>query len=66
MAAFNIVATLVMVVTDKRGSIAILRTLGFSRADIVGIFAVQGIVIGWLGVLAGVAAGVALARERRR
>ena len=54
VAAFNIVATLVMMVTDKRGSIAILRTLGFSRADIVRIFAVQGVAIGWLGVLAGV------------
>ncbi len=63
VAAFNIVATLVMVVTDKRGSIAILRTLGFSQGDIVRIFAVQGIVIGWMGVLAGVAAGVALARH---
>jgi lipoprotein-releasing system permease protein len=63
VAAFNIVATLVMVVTDKRGSIAILRTLGFARGDIVRIFAVQGVVIGWLGVLGGVAAGVALARN---
>ncbi len=61
VAAFNIVATLVMVVTDKRGSIAILRTLGYSQGDIVRIFAVQGIVIGWLGVAGGVAAGVALA-----
>jgi len=61
VAAFNIVATLVMVVTDKRGSIAILRTFGFSRGDIVRIFAVQGIAIGWLGVALGVVAGVALA-----
>ncbi len=61
VAAFNIVATLVMVVTDKRGSIAILRTLGFSQGDIVRIFAVQGIAIGWLGVIGGVAAGIALA-----
>ncbi len=60
VAAFNIVATLVMVVTDKRGSIAILRTLGFSRADIVRVFAVQGVAIGWLGVVFGVAGGVAL------
>lgn len=63
VAAFNIVATLVMVVTDKRGSIAILRTLGFGRADIVRIFAVQGVVIGWIGVVGGVVAGVALARN---
>lgn len=61
VAAFNIVATLVMVVTDKRGSIAILRTLGFSRADIVRVFAVQGVAIGWIGVVAGVAGGAALA-----
>ena len=61
VAAFNIVATLVMVVTDKRGSVAILRTLGFARADIVRIFAVQGIAIGWLGVVVGVAGGVGLA-----
>jgi len=61
VAAFNIIATLVMVVTDKRGSIAILRTLGCSRADIVRIFAVQGLAIGWIGALGGVALGVALA-----
>jgi lipoprotein-releasing system permease protein len=61
VAAFNIVATLVMVVTDRRGSVAILRTLGYSRGDIVRIFAVQGIAIGWLGVIAGVALGVLLA-----
>lgn len=63
VAAFNIVATLVMVVTDKRGSIAILRTLGFSRACLVGIFAVQGTVIGWIGVTVGVITGVAVAGE---
>lgn len=63
VAAFNIVATLVMVVTDKRGSIAILRTLGFCQGDIVRIFAVQGVVIGWIGVIAGVGSGVALARN---
>ncbi|MBM4196191.1 MAG: lipoprotein-releasing ABC transporter permease subunit [Gammaproteobacteria bacterium] len=61
VAAFNIVATLVMVVTDKRGSIAILRTLGCSRGAIIRIFAVQGLAIGWLGVAAGVASGVLLA-----
>jgi lipoprotein-releasing system permease protein len=63
VAAFNIVATLVMVVTDKRGSIAILRTVGFSRSDIVRIFAVQGTVIGWIGVMVGVLGGVAIARD---
>jgi len=61
VATFNIVATLVMVVTDKRGSIAILRTVGFSRADIVRIFTVQGVAIGWFGVLAGAVTGIVLA-----
>ncbi len=61
VAAFNIVATLVMVVTDKRPGIAILRTLGFSRRTVVGIFAFQGLVIGWAGVLAGIALGIVLA-----
>jgi len=61
VAAFNIVATLVMVVTDKRPGIAILRTLGFSRGAVVRTFALQGILIGWAGVLAGIAAGALLA-----
>lgn len=60
VAAFNIVATLVMVVTDKRPGIAILRTLGFSRRAVVGMFALQGILIGWAGVLVGVASGALL------
>jgi lipoprotein-releasing system permease protein len=60
VAAFNIVATLVMVVTDKRPGIAILRTLGFSRRAVVGMFALQGILIGWAGVLVGVAGGALL------
>lgn len=61
VAAFNIVATLVMVVTDKRTDIAILRTLGARPGTIVGVFITQGAVIGWLGTLLGVAGGVALA-----
>jgi len=61
VAAFNIVATLVMVVTDKRGGIAILRTLGYSRSSVMSIFAVQGLVVGWCGVLTGVTLGVLLA-----
>jgi lipoprotein-releasing system permease protein len=61
VAAFNIVAMLVMVVTDKRTDIAILRTLGASPRRVAGVFITQGLVIGWLGVLAGVAAGVAIA-----
>jgi lipoprotein-releasing system permease protein len=63
VAAFNIVATLVMVVTDKRGGIAILRTLGFSRRAVVGMFALQGLLVGWAGVITGVAGGVLLARN---
>jgi lipoprotein-releasing system permease protein len=58
IAAFSIVAMLVMVVTEKRTDIAILRTYGASRAQIMGVFAVQGLVIGWLGVGLGVALGV--------
>lgn len=61
VAAFNIVATLVMVVTDKRPGIAILRTLGFSRGAVVRLFALQGILIGWVGVLMGIAGGSLLA-----
>jgi lipoprotein-releasing system permease protein len=61
VAAFNIVSTLVMVVTDKRPDIAILRTLGASPPGIMKIFVVQGVVIGVLGTLAGVAGGIALA-----
>jgi lipoprotein-releasing system permease protein len=61
VAAFNIVAMLVMVVTDKRTDIAIVRTFGASPARVMGIFITQGLVIGWLGVLLGVASGLALA-----
>jgi lipoprotein-releasing system permease protein len=63
VAAFNIVATLVMIVTDKRPGIAILRTLGFSRRAIIATFALQGLLIGWVGVLAGILAGSLLARN---
>ncbi len=61
VAAFNIVASLVMVVTDKTGEIAILRTLGMGPADVVRVFFIQGAVIGWIGVILGVVAGVLLA-----
>ena len=61
VAAFNIVSTLVMAVTDKRADIAILRTLGASPRSIMQIFIVQGALIGVLGTLAGVACGVLLA-----
>lgn len=61
VAAFNIVSTLVMVVTDKQSDIAILRTLGVSPAGILKIFVIQGTVIGLFGALLGVLGGVAIA-----
>ncbi len=61
VAAFNIVASLVMVVTDKTTDIAILRTLGMGPGSVVKVFFIQGAVIGWLGVFVGVVAGIALA-----
>ena len=61
VAAFNIVAMLVMVVTDKRTDIAIVRTFGAAPRRVMGIFITQGLVIGWLGVLSGIALGLALA-----
>ena len=61
VAAFNIVSTLVMAVTDKQADIAILRTLGASPGSIMGIFMVQGALIGFIGLTLGVAGGVALA-----
>jgi lipoprotein-releasing system permease protein len=61
VAAFNIVSTLVMMVTDKESDIAILRTLGTSPASIMGIFIVQGTLIGVIGTLLGTVGGVALA-----
>jgi lipoprotein-releasing system permease protein len=61
VAAFNIVAMLVMVVTDKRTDIAILRTFGASPRKIMGVFITQGLVIGWLGVAIGLALGLAIA-----
>ena len=60
VAAFNIVSTLVMVVTDKQADIAILRTLGSTPGSIMVIFIVQGVVIGVVGVLLGVVCGVTL------
>jgi len=61
VAAFNIVASLVMVVTDKTGAIAILRTLGMGPNGVVRVFFIQGAIIGWLGVLLGVISGIVLA-----
>lgn len=61
VAAFNIVSTLVMVVTDKKADVAILRTLGATPGRIMRIFMVQGTVIGILGTLMGTVLGVTLA-----
>jgi lipoprotein-releasing system permease protein len=60
VAAFNIVSTLVMVVKDKQSDIAILRTIGATPGDILRVFMTQGTVIGVLGTLAGLIAGVLL------
>ncbi|MGI9289253.1 MAG: lipoprotein-releasing ABC transporter permease subunit [Pseudomonadales bacterium] len=61
VAVFNVVSSLVMVVNDKRGDIAILRTLGASDRNILHIFVIQGLIIGVLGTLLGVAFGCTLA-----
>ncbi len=61
VAAFNLVSTLVMTVTDKRADIAILRTLGASPRSIMGIFVVQGALVGVIGTLAGLALGLSVA-----
>jgi lipoprotein-releasing system permease protein len=61
VAAFNIVSTLVMVVTDKRGDIAILKTQGLSNLSVMGIFVVLGCIIGAIGTVLGIVGGVSLA-----
>jgi len=61
VAAFNIVSTLIMAVTDKESDIAILRTLGASPRSIMTIFIVHGSIIGVIGLVLGVAGGLALA-----
>jgi lipoprotein-releasing system permease protein len=61
VAAFNLVSTLVMTVTDKRADIAILRTLGASPRSIMGIFMIQGATSGILGTLAGLGLGLLIA-----
>jgi len=61
VAAFNIISTLVMVVTDKQADIAVLRTLGASPRSILGIFMIQGTVIGIIGILIGLVCGIELA-----
>ncbi len=61
VAAFNLVSTLVMTVTDKRADIAILRTLGASPKSIMGVFVVQGAMVGVIGTLGGLALGLLVA-----
>lgn len=61
VAAFNLVSTLVMVVTDKEGDIAILRTMGLSSGRVMKVFMVQGTLIGLLGTFIGVVLGIVLA-----
>ncbi len=61
VAAFNLVSTLVMSVQDKRADIAILRTLGSSPRSIMGIFVVQGAMVGVIGTLAGLLLGLGIA-----
>jgi lipoprotein-releasing system permease protein len=63
VAAFNIVSTLVMIVKEKQGDIALLRTLGATPADILRTFAVQGVLIGLAGTIAGAALGILLAEN---
>ena len=60
VAGFNLVSTLFMVVSDKRNDIAILRTMGASKSTIMGVFMVQGGIIGLLGIVLGVLGGVTL------
>ena len=61
ISAFNLVSSLMMVVTDKQSDIAILRTLGATPRTILSIFMVQGCVIGFTGTLLGLIGGIALA-----
>jgi lipoprotein-releasing system permease protein len=61
VAAFNLVSTLVMTVTDKQSDIAILRTLGASPGSIMGVFMVQGALVGVVGTLSGLFLGLVAA-----
>lgn len=63
VAGFNLVSSLVMMVTDKRPDIAILRTMGASRRSVMGIFMVQGTLIGFIGTLLGLIFGLLLANN---
>jgi len=61
VAAFNIISTLVMMVTDKQADIAVLRTIGASPLSIMAIFMIQGTIIGVIGIILGIISGVWLA-----
>ena len=63
VAAFNLVSSLVMLVTDKQADIAILRTLGMSPGTVMGVFMVQGVIIGVVGIALGTLGGVLLAEN---
>ena len=60
VAAFNLVSGLIMIVEQRRGDIAILRSMGTSRLRVLGLFCLVGIVLGVIGTLAGIAAGLLL------
>ncbi|BAU48456.1 cell division protein FtsX [Sulfurifustis variabilis] len=61
VAMFNVISTLVVIVTEKEADIAILRTLGLSPRSVMGVFMVQGAVVGVLGTVVGTVAGILLA-----
>jgi lipoprotein-releasing system permease protein len=63
VAAFNLVSTLIMSVTDKRADIAILRTLGASPGSIMAVFVVQGAMVGVMGTLGGLLLGLLIANH---
>jgi lipoprotein-releasing system permease protein len=60
VAAFNLVSSLIMLVTDKQSDIAILRTLGMTPLQVMGVFVVQGTIIGAVGIVLGVVGGILL------
>ena len=60
VAAFNLVSGLIMIVEQRRGDIAILRSMGTSRLRVLGLFCLVGIVLGMIGTLAGIAVGLLL------
>lgn len=63
VAAFNIVTSLIMMITEKRADIAVLRTMGMSAGGVVGIFMVQGTVIGLVGIAIGAGLGIVVAQN---